>query len=226
MTHDANAHQPDPTPEQLSAFVDGELDLHRAEEVETWLIDHPEARADVAAYRHLGQVWKQTAAPEPSPAAWDATLARLQAALPAPVVPAPLPRRWGLRSVAWLAATAAVVAGVLLSRPYWNNLGLTADQEQTWPIDDALKALAESHSNIEQVDEPFLVAKQHEVQIISMDGQDADALVGAMPPVHGELDLAGHNDITLLGQLLPDIQLEGWASPMVYPLAMVSGRDK
>jgi hypothetical protein len=227
MTREVNPNQHNgdrPSPELFSAFVDGELDAAQHAQVAGWLVSHPDAAADVEAYRRLGQAWQRTAPSDPAPAQWDALLSRLQTALP-PVGRVALPPRRRLRPfLVLLAAAAALFAGVLVSRqlgifPYGND-----NPENRVVANDGGEASIPSDRDT--MDEPFQWASDQDVQIISMDARDTDALLVGAPPIQGDLDLAGHNDITLLS-LVSDIRLEDWASPMIIdPLALSSGRDK
>src|SRR5262249_30449778 len=104
--------EPAPTPEQLAAYADGELD-GRAEEalrrrIEAWLARHPEGAGDLDAQRALARLWQATTPPEPSEATWADVLARLEQVSPSPDVrPARSTRRLAL--AAWI--TAALAAG-------------------------------------------------------------------------------------------------------------------
>src|SRR3954463_1573502 len=83
MRQDWNDPDRGATPEQVAAFVDGELDPGNSARVEAWLTDHPEMAAEAEAWRRLARVWAETAPPDPGPAAWATTRARIEAALPA-----------------------------------------------------------------------------------------------------------------------------------------------
>jgi hypothetical protein len=160
-----------PRPEQLTAYVDGELAAADRARVEAWLARHPAAAADVRAQRHLARLWKATAPAEPSEADWDALLARIEAALPA----RPADRLLGYRLAGGLgAAAAAVVLALALSRP----------PRPQPPVEP--KPVV-----------PFPVVSADEVEIISVDGADALALVIGKPPVREPLVLAAARDVTL-----------------------------
>ena len=75
MTHEWN-EKPQPAPEDLMAFADGELSPAHQEEVQQWLAAHPEALSEVEEHRRLGRLWQSAAPPEPPPEVWAATLAR------------------------------------------------------------------------------------------------------------------------------------------------------
>jgi anti-sigma factor RsiW len=178
MTLEWDKGQP-PAPEELMAFADGELGPARHEEVAKWLVGRPDAQGQVDEFRRLGQLWRNAQPPEPSPQAWAAALARIENALP-PSTPLPRPRP---RRPAWTfpaLAAAAVLGVVLLSRslapvgtPTNNNGSSTAD------------------------DEPYPIVAANEINIVGMDAQDADALVGH-PPLSGTLEFAAPADVRLL----------------------------
>src|SRR5205823_2431220 len=47
-----------PSPGQLAAYVDGELDAAACRRVEAWLAAHPEAAAEIEAQRRLADLWR------------------------------------------------------------------------------------------------------------------------------------------------------------------------
>jgi hypothetical protein len=71
-----------PTPRQLAAFTDDE---RAREQVRVWLAGHPEAQtqadAEAEANCRLLRLFSATRPDEPSPEAWEATLARIESAL-------------------------------------------------------------------------------------------------------------------------------------------------
>jgi hypothetical protein len=149
-----------PTPEQLAAFAEGELDPAASDWVRAWLAD----RGDEQDLLLLP--WLRESVPcEPSEEAWNATLAHIHERVFTPQRP-PLRPRWGLRVLVGLAvtATAAALAGVWLIPPW---LGTTKDSG----------GLVQSDPDVE----PFPVASAAEVNIISIHPNDADAVVMGIP---------------------------------------------
>src|SRR5258705_13208487 len=72
-----NWNNPDrPTPAELAAWADGELEDSDAARVEAWLSAHPEDAPDAESSRLVG-LFRDHAPPEPSGAAWDRTLSRI-----------------------------------------------------------------------------------------------------------------------------------------------------
>jgi hypothetical protein len=171
-----------PSPEQLAAFLEGDLhpDLH--DQVDNWLADHPEAQAGLNADRDLDLLFRETVPPEPSPEAWEATLAHIQSRVFDPPV-RPRSPRWGVRLVAGLVSAAAVLAGVLLVPPTFHH------------PDGSAGLVTPEGEGFEE--EPFVVASAREVNIISMDARDADAVVMGMP-LMGLFQLAEQDDIEVL----------------------------
>lgn len=194
----------EPSREQLAAFADGELEGRERELVECWLTEHPEAGAEVEAWRRLTQVWHQTAPAEPAPPAWERALARIEAALPAAASRPPASPPWRVWSAA---AVAAVLAGVLLlGRPFWNG-----KSPPDLPVEEGL----------------LPVARSQDVTIICMDACDTDALVVGQEPVTGPINLAEHSDIQLLERKNTDIRVDDWGTPMIVdPLAMATGPNE
>ncbi len=105
-----------PTPEQLAACTDGELHGSEREQVEAWLVQHPDRAAEIEGARQVQRLWESTAAPLPTPLAWEAAFGRITDKLRSGRKPsAPLP--WWVR--AGLGAIAAAVLLGLLTRPLW-----------------------------------------------------------------------------------------------------------
>jgi anti-sigma factor RsiW len=177
----------EPTPEELAAFADGELEPAARERVESWLAEHPQQAAEVEADRHLMRFWHDNPPPEPSADAWDGALAHISSAVPAP---APVRRPWRPRTGSWgrvvgsFLAAAAVLSGVLLARPLWKT---------PTPGVPAVPGVTEE----QEPEGPFPVATAEEVNIISMDAKDADAVVMGQP-LMGSFELAAPEDIQVL----------------------------
>ena len=99
-----------PTLEELTAYVDKQLDPALLQEVETWLRGHPEAAAEIAGQRGLARLWQATAPAVPSDSRWPAVLAHLEAnAFPLPRSPVPRRRLIGTCVAAGLAAALLLV---------------------------------------------------------------------------------------------------------------------
>jgi hypothetical protein len=202
MIHEPSEADWEPSPEQLAAFADGELEAPCRDRVEAWLSRHPQRTAEVETLRRLMQLYHKTTPTDPSPRAWATTLAKVEAALPGAVArPAP---RTSYRWVAGLGIAAAVLGAVLLTR--------------------ALRPPATEEPPDDQTDEPFPVAMAHEINIIQMDATDADALAVGPPRFLGPFDFAKHADITLVKvePSEPDGPLP-WLEPGEVPMIIDPG---
>jgi anti-sigma-K factor RskA len=166
-----------PTPEQLAAYADGELDAASRRHCAAWLENHPEAAAEVETWRRLNRLWQASAPEEPGPAVWAATCDRIEKSLPSgpPVIVRPR-RKLFLWASLLTAAAAAALTISLSARLFHAVPGVLTDPEE----------------------EPYPVAEAHEVAIISMDVKDADALVVGETPIHGPLAFADFDDIILV----------------------------
>jgi hypothetical protein len=169
-----------PTPEQLAAFADGELDVCTRRQIEGWLPQHPEASAEIEFLHRLKRVWQDHAPPEPTATAWATTLERIEAGLPAPAPPRWQPRRRHFWSGLGVMTLAASLGLVLLARPLWMPPPVQDDGE-----------------------EPYPVATAQDITIISMDARDTEHLVVGSPPVMEAMVLATQADITLVDMKPP-----------------------
>lgn len=179
-----------PRPEQLAAYVDGELDDSACQQIEGWLAEHPEAAAEVEAQRRLVRLWQEGLPPEPVEDDWVTTLARIETSLP-PVAPVPAGASTPWRSVTRLLLTraAALLLAVLLAGGGVAALVLAVLLSR--PVSQNPTALSETS-------EPFPVVLAEEVEIISMQGSDIAALVVGAPPAKGPYELLCRGEVTLL----------------------------
>jgi hypothetical protein len=178
-----------PSAEQLTAYVDGELDVLKRREVEAWLVQHPEGAAEVEAQQRLTQLWQATRPIEPPDAAWEESLDRVEAALktgPAPISQPQATASGSTRSrwVAWFVRLTGAAAAIWL-------LGILEPVERPEASHDAGV-------------EPLPVALTEDVDIISVNANDAPMLVVGEPPLRDPLDLAGAGDVTI-HSIQPDV---------------------
>jgi anti-sigma factor RsiW len=166
MTHAWESGEKAPSPEELMAFADHELSAERHNEVSDWLAGHPEAAGEVDEHRRLHRLWQTNALPEPAPQAWAEALSRVDALVPHPLPPQIRP--WS-RPLWMAAAVAALVPLFFLGRIWLAPPG---------PVENAL-----SVADTRDSDEPFPVAAAHEIDIVSMDAEEADSLVGHPSPL-------------------------------------------
>jgi hypothetical protein len=175
-----NAHNGDSrdavTPELLAAYVDGELTPAETRRVEAWLAEHPEARDDVAAQRHLARLFEDAAPPPPPERQWAEALARVERSL---AVPRPAARRRAALAVAALIAVAALVLLAL-----------------------ALKGPPPQHAAPDDEGE-WAVVSADDIDIISMDDRDRGALVVGEPPLNEPMELLTEDEVKV--QKLPEV---------------------
>ena len=201
---------PDPSPEQLAAFLDGELDAADRARVETWLTTHPNAAAEIDGQRRVARLWADNPPPEPGPAAWATALAGVRARLPVP-----RPRR--LPRTLWLGAGAAAVLlaaliGARLSALvpkllFGNEGGAARSQTGVWE-----RGSKSEKSNPRPVVTP------------------GDVVVAA-PPIQQAILPAGQDDVSIMSMesypgddgRVPQIG-EGDVPMIVAPLARAGGR--
>jgi hypothetical protein len=192
-----NRTDPEPDPEQLAAWADGELDRADAERVESWLARH----SDTDEPGRLVRLYRDHPPPEPSEHAWQAALTNIaDRAMKPAAAAAAMPRslsfpRWRSRVLLALAASAAVLGGVLLARSFWSEhpdkpkgpqiakLESTQHEQLPLPGDDT--------------SEPFPVATLGEVEIISVSAEDADRVMMGQPLL-GTFEVAAPDDVQIV----------------------------
>jgi hypothetical protein len=200
-----------PSPEQLAAYLDGELDALGRARVAAWLCGHPAAAAELEALRRLERVWHENTPPAPDEAQWDALLGRIVAdaerrtaavAAEEPVVasgparvlrPAHTGWRWHLR----MAGTAAALLFVILAAYRPSPLSPPAPTPPS--IGPAVVHV-------------LRVADDDDVEIVSMDAADIGSLVVGEPPMRGPFVLAAPGDV-ILESIAPDPQ-DGMTPPL------------
>jgi hypothetical protein len=171
-----NPNGPDgPTPEDLAAYVDGELDAAARRAVEGWLIGHPYAADEVAGQRRLLHLWEATAPEEPAGPRWAPVLANVRNAV-GRSKPA---RRWPWL-VGALIGTAAAVWGALLLLPPQRP-----GERRAHPVPVAAPV------------EPWPVVSSDDVDIVSLHAADRAVLVVGVPPLEGGLELASADDVEM-----------------------------
>jgi hypothetical protein len=209
-----------PPPEQLTAYVGGELDARTQCEVDAWLAQHPQAAAELEAQRRLAQLWQASRPTPPPESAWVEMLEQIETALNSAPAPAPQSRPAAGRTsrsrrAGWLVRLTAAAAAVWL-------LGSLEPIEPPEPSRDARV-------------EPFPVAAPEDVDIISMHANDSGMLVVGEPPVRDPLDLATAGDVTIhsvqpdVDGMLPKVwgQGEAAAVPMIVaPLVAVQTQPR
>jgi hypothetical protein len=160
-----------PNPVDLAAYADGELKGIARERVQSWLIEHPEAAADVDAIRSLDRLCQGATPSEPSETSWTTVLQRIEKQVEQgrrQCAAAGRPRL--LRILVPLTAAAAVLLAVFVHQ----------------------RASRETISG--ESLEPLPVATADDIEIISMDDGDRSALVIGKPPLFEPMVLVAAGD--------------------------------
>lgn len=161
-----------PKPEQMAAYVDGELNEADCAEVESWLAICPSAAAEVESLRRLADLFHQTTAPVPSSAVFRETLAGIHVRLPKTLPP---PRSNWRHFAPVAGAAAAILITVLLGRTFWPTKPAT------------LKG-------------PLHLVDTRDIDIVSMDLNDTGNLLVGGPLLTEPLKLARPGEITLISE--------------------------
>lgn len=238
----ANGWEGPPTPEQLAAYGDGELDGRDAlsplkGKVEAWLAKHPEARAELETQRNLRRLWETTTPLEPADHTWEAVWRRLPAAPAAKSAPAK--NRF---PIGWAAAVlAATAAGLVLA--FWPPRQAVPPQftQPAAPavlLDDGEPFAVATAEEVEilrvegrdtpslavtdPVGEPFVVASADEIEILRVEGADTHTLA-VMDQALRTLELLGPGEMTLHSvqpaakdNMMPQVRVEGPSRPMIW----------
>jgi hypothetical protein len=223
-----------PSREELAAYADGALnaavrDHPLRQRIEEWLIDHPDAAAEVAALHRLDRLMAQTAAADPGDAAWTALWTRFQRV---PVRTARTRTRWAWPAAVVLAAAAAAALLVMVGAPGKNGpLSPTLEEEEPLPVvsaDDVdIIRMDGADAGVlavgkPPVDGPLPVAETREVDVVQVNGADTDALVVGELPVQGPLVLASPGEVVLMRvdssteNEVPDVHMGAQDVPMVW----------
>jgi anti-sigma factor RsiW len=177
-----------PTPEQLAAYVDGQLDPALRNHVETWLRNHPEATAEIEEECQLARLWRATTPMEPEETKWATVLARIDIGF----FRAQASR---LRRRRFIGVGAAVaLAATLLLLLVW--------PQRPEPAEAPASA------------EPLAVVSPDDVEIVSLRAADRVTLVVGVPPLTEPLVIASPGDVELqhvepdADGMVPDIHMD------------------
>jgi hypothetical protein len=224
-----------PTPEQLAAYADGELDRWQGAplrgQIAEWLLENPKAAAEVDAQRRLLQLWKTSAAPDPGEAAWASLWGRIHSPSNGKGPRTGwLRRRLGWSAAVLLLAAAAVVLAVNLMS---TGDGLPENREVVEPLPvaraDEVEILQIAGSDTGTVivgrlpaEGALETAVSHEVEILRVNGADTEAIVVGELPVQGPMVLAKAGDVTMmqidpaLDNMKPEARVDGPDAPMIW----------
>ena len=220
MTRDPN----EPLPEQLAAYLDGELTESRRAELDAWMADHPDAvpgAEGTFADREdsLVRAWQATQPTEPSPVGWENVLNVVETGMRQPQAG---PR--GRRLLWWFLGAGAAAAIIIAAAFLMKTLG-PRQLEQPGPAPkEEVVVVTPPQPESDGLDEPpgpFQVMSPAQVRIISMDGCDtsfelfgeqAKMLVVGDPPVNDDEILpAGKTETTMLNYDIDD----SWGVPLI-----------
>lgn len=198
---------PEPWPDILAAYVDGELECDDRAAVERWLAAHPRAREELRAQWKLSpenwRLWQKVEPPLPDDEVWAATqeaIAEVALAGAAKIDPAP-PRRERRdrrkRILPFLAGSLAVAASVLIA------LGLVG----RWlprPADDdpsgRIAVVPEANADDPLAGmETLALARDEDVVIDRVAGDAAGSLPVGQLPFTGPIVLATAEEVALEG---------------------------
>jgi hypothetical protein len=210
--------EPEPTPEQLAAWADGELGPEEARRVGAWLAGHPDDAARVEMDHQVVHLYRDNPPPDPTPSCWQLALDRIESSLAAPPrAEVASPRRYLALGFGLVAAAAAVLGGVVLARALW----------PVPPVQPELATPLVKFDPADDNDQPFEVVSASEVDILQMDARDADRVVIGRPLL-GTFELVSADEIEVVQvEADPD---DGWmprlqGGPEV-PMIVVARIDK
>jgi anti-sigma factor RsiW len=180
-----NRRTPDDLPpELLAAYADGELGPHARDRVERWLAEHPEAREIIETQESIGpgnaELWDMASPPEPGARRWSEVGDGIRAGTRVSPVQ---------RGLSWAgpAALMATAAALIMALP-------TDDRPQP----QLLPAVPAAASTVQ--DEPYAMATDADVQIVSLPEAAAHLLVvGEHPLGNGLVVLARSDEVEFLG---------------------------
>lgn len=165
-----------PTEENLAAYADGELCAADRLRFEEWLAENPEAEAEVESQRHARRLFLDADIPQPTEERWNESLLKIESALRenaacAAAKPGSELGRF-LRFALACSTTAAALLWILLVIGQGDSGNSVAIPVETLPV-----------------------ASSGDVEIHSIDGCDASAVVVGDVPVKEPLVLAKPGEV-------------------------------
>jgi hypothetical protein len=220
-----NPENPIPS-EWLAAYVDNELDAAARCRVERWLVDHPDAVADLREQQQLAagnrEYWKSLAPPMPSPETWNSTFATIARAVPsaAPARPVTQRSRYLAPILAFVSLAAAIFMAVLAVDRQRHDRPVRSDLE----FSEAGQGDNPDGSVFPDADSVYRVARVDDVELIQLPEAAASLVVIGRHPLQGvPVDLPQVGDVQLLNYgpddqgNLPDIATTyGPGAPMLW----------
>ncbi len=175
----------DPPPDWLAAYADGELTARERARIEDWLANCSDACEMLDAQESLGPgnagLWQSVEPPAPTLADWS----RVRLAIHSHCRARPRRNRIPAIGTVGLLATAASLF-IVLSMPEQGVVEHSASAKS--PAEELI------------VEQPYAMASNDEVQIISLPESSARLLVVGEHPLHqSTLSLAGFGDVEFYG---------------------------
>jgi hypothetical protein len=213
-----------PSPELLAAYVDGEFEgteelAWHKQSIEEWLEQHPEAAADIVAWRRLKQLCQRTAPVEPAESVWNELWRRMEWTLRQPEAERPPHRRMAfwLRGVAAAAILLACSASAWL---VWRQLAQTGSDFGSTSASVAERNAGDSKDPPQE--EVYPVATADEITILHVEGDDTATLVVGQLPVNGTMELVEPQEFFLNSvepapgdDMVPSFKMDQ-GSPMIW----------
>lgn len=194
------------TPEQLSAWVDGELDAAERARVEAWLRQHPEDAEMVrqwAADRDALRALLAGADDEPLPAALGETVWRGVA--PSQALGAAASWRWRVAGVAGVAALVGALAGGA-GVWQWQQRPPGLQAQRTLPAPGAPSVVADAGwvQRAAQAHSVYVPEPRHAVEVAAQEEHLARWLTRRIEVPVTLFDLSAEGFVLVGGRLLPD----------------------
>jgi hypothetical protein len=163
-----------PSIEELAAFLDGELAPDDWTRVQDWLANHPQDAGLMEDHRNFLRFWQESAPAEPSEKAWGNVFARIEAGSHQAGANLRTALRRGRRIRVGLLGAAAAAAVILAIVAPWR------EPSDKFDLDG------------------FPIVNADDVDLVSMEGNDAQLLVVGNPPEEEPLVLVATGDVTLV----------------------------
>jgi hypothetical protein len=164
-----------PAPEELAAYVDGQLEPARLRDVEDWLSQHPELSAELQGHRRMARLWRRTSPETPSAARWSLLRNTIWAGIEDRNSPWRKSRRWWIAPLVVGAVAASALFAIVLVHKIRNEMN-ERSREFTQQSPPAPEVHEPEHEPV------FEVLSPDEIDIITLDLRDRHAImIGAMP---------------------------------------------
>ncbi len=206
-----------PDAQLLAAYYDGELEgrnelADMRARIEAWLDAHPAAAQEWNQHRELQKLWLDTTCPEPTEAAWQDALTRVNARQHAPQTGSGCAWPWFALGMVAACVLVMIGAGVLrFMQPIEQNAPVVVAPPEP-PVEPKKEEV-----------EVFAVALVSEISILRVEGADTGSLVVGVPPVVGALELADPGEVRVVHvrpdshhNMVPNRQPDGPRRPIIW----------